>query len=311
MNISLGIDTSNYTTSAALYIKENNKVKSIKKFLPVKSGEKGIRQSDAVFHHTVQLPEVLEELFNGFDEEIDCVSVSTSPRDADGSYMPCFLAGIASAKAISISKRIPMYTFSHQAGHIASVLYSSQRFDLFEKKFIAFHISGGTSEAVLVMPDKEKVFKTKLVFSSSDLKAGQAVDRVGLMLGMQFPCGKDLDTLSRTSLVEYIIKPSIKDNYFSLSGVENKCKLMLQNNEKPCDIAKYCIEYISASLEKATDMLLSEYGDLPLVYSGGVMSNSIINERFTKKFNAFFGTPEFSTDNAAGIALLPLFKEKW
>ena len=66
----LGIDTSNYTTSCALYNSDTDTVVHRKKLLPVKKGELGLRQSDAVFHHTVQLPELMRELFDGFDGEI-------------------------------------------------------------------------------------------------------------------------------------------------------------------------------------------------------------------------------------------------
>lgn len=302
--ICLGIDTSNYTTSAALYDSKKNIVKSVKKLLPVKKGEKGIRQSDAVFHHTVQLPDILQNLFENFGGTVEKVGVSVSPRDEKGSYMPCFLTGISVAKAVAISSGVPIYSFSHQQGHIASVLYSSDRFDLFNKRFIAFHISGGTTEAVMVTPDDDNVFSTDLIFSSSDLKAGQAVDRVGIMLGMDFPCGKELDKLSRTSNSSFKIKTSFCENTFSLSGIENKCRKMIEENAEKSDIAKYCIDYISASLEEATKKLLSEYGDLPLVYSGGVMSNSLIRERFSKEFGAIFAEPEYSTDNADGIAVL-------
>ncbi|MEE0980641.1 MAG: peptidase M22, partial [Acutalibacteraceae bacterium] len=59
----LGIDTSNYTTSCAVYDDVSDTVVQKKKLLPVKQGELGLRQSDAVFHHTVQLPDLIKELF--------------------------------------------------------------------------------------------------------------------------------------------------------------------------------------------------------------------------------------------------------
>ena len=87
----LGIDTSNYTTSAALLDLETGEVHQEKQLLPVKVGEVGLRQSDAVFHHTRQLPELLERLRPFLENNPVCgVSVSTRPRNVDGSYMPCF-----------------------------------------------------------------------------------------------------------------------------------------------------------------------------------------------------------------------------
>ena len=169
MSYFLGIDTSNYTTSVALYNSDNNEIISKKKLLPVKPGEKGIRQSDAVFHHTVQLPELMDELFDGKQYDIAGVGVSVKPCNEEGSYMPCFLTGISVATSISNALNIPLYRFSHQDGHIVAALYSADKIDMINQRFIAFHISGGTSQALLVEPD-DKYFKTKIIFSWLQLK---------------------------------------------------------------------------------------------------------------------------------------------
>lgn len=306
----LGIDTSNYTTSVSVYNDDTNAVFQAKKLLPVKEGSLGLRQSDAVFHHTVQLPMMFDELFSERNFDISAVGVSVSPRDEEGSYMPCFLAGVSSAKAISNVNNIPLYTFSHQAGHIAAALYSSDSMDLIDKEFIAFHLSGGTTEALLVQPDKEKIFKISLVAKTLDLKAGQAIDRVGVMMGLQFPCGKELDKFASDSNKEYKIKPTMKGTDCCLSGLENKCAKMIENGDKKEDIAKYCITYISRALEEMTKSLINEYGNLPLVYAGGVMSNSIIGRDFSERFSGRFAKPEFSSDNAAGISILTAIMEK-
>ncbi len=309
MAMFLGIDTSNYTTSVSVYNNITNEVYQAKKLLPVKEGSIGLRQSDAVFHHTVQLPQMFDELFSETKYDIDAVGVSVSPRDEIGSYMPCFLAGLSCAKAVSNAKNIPIHQFSHQAGHIAAALYSSDSMDLIDKEFIAFHLSGGTTEALYVKPDKNRVFNISLVAKTLDLKAGQAIDRVGVMLGLQFPCGKELDKLANLSKNEYKIKPTMKGADCCLSGVENKCSKMIHEGESKEDIAKYCITYIERALEEMTKSLLSQYGNLPLVYAGGVMSNSIISRNFKDKFSGRFAKPEFSSDNAAGIAILTAIRE--
>ena len=304
MSYYLGIDTSNYTTSVAIYDDINNQVFQYRKLLPVKKGEKGIRQSDAVFHHTNQLTELLENAFDEFEGELSALGVSVKPCNLDGSYMPCFLPGILSAQSVSSALHIPLYKFSHQDGHIAAALYSAGRLDLIDKEFIAFHISGGTSQALKVSPC-DGYFKTQLISDSLDLKAGQAVDRVGIMLGLSFPCGAELDKLAQKSTEDYRgIKVFRKDGNFSLSGVENKCKDMFSKGEKPEDIALYCIKYIEKALYDTVTEIRKEYGDLPLVFSGGVMSNSVIRKDFTEEFNACFAEPQYSSDNAAGIAVL-------
>ena len=307
--VCLGIDTSNYTTSAALYFSQDNRIVQAKKLLPVKSGEKGLRQSDAVFHHTVQLHDVLRCLFEN-DVRPDCICASSSPCRQEGSYMPCFLVGANTADSICTVCGIPLFKTSHQHGHIVAALFSCGRLDLLEKPFIAFHLSGGTTQALLVEPDSKELFKCTVVAQSLDLKAGQAVDRVGLMLGLDFPCGPMLDKLAQTSSARYTIRPYRKDGNCSLSGIENKCRQMIEKGEVKEDVARYCIDYICASLDEMTAYLLGQYGNLPLVYSGGVMSNSIIREKISRKFPAHFASAEFSCDNAAGVAIIGYLKNK-
>ena len=300
MSYFLGIDTSNYTTSCALYDSATDTVIQQKKLLPVKPGELGLRQSDAVFHHTVQLPELISKLFDGFNYDISAVGVSDAPTRDEGSYMPCFLAGVSAATSAAVSNRVPLYKYSHQQGHILAALYSAGKRDLVGSDFLAFHISGGTTQLLLV----DKNLSTTLVASSSDLKAGQAVDRTGVMLGFPFPAGKYVDELACKSEKEYKINIKLKDGNCSLSGVENKCKAMYSGGEKPEDICRFCIDYIMTAIYKMALFAREKYGDLPIVFSGGVMSNSIIKKKLTDELGAFFAAPEFSCDNAAGIAIL-------
>lgn len=306
--ICLGIDTSNYTTSVALYDSHTKSVTQLKKLLPVKKGEKGLRQSDAVFHHTQQLPVLIKDLLKSTEAPVSAVGVSTKPRLIDGSYMPCFTVGISSAVCISSALKVPMLEFSHQQGHIIAALYSANKLDLIDEPFIAFHVSGGTTEALYVTPDKYNVINCEIIAASTDLKAGQAIDRVGVMMGLDFPCGMQLDSLAQKSEKDYKIKPSINNGNCSLSGIENKCRKMYENAESKEDVAKFCIDYISVSLEYMTRNIIEKYGKIPLVFSGGVMSNSIIKKRFTEKFGAYFADSTFSSDNAAGIAILASLK---
>lgn len=300
----LGIDTSNYTTSAALYDSDTNELIQARKLLTVKEGELGLRQSDAVFQHTVNLPSIVGEVLAGNHRRIDSVAVSVSPRDEDGSYMPCFLSGKGAAEMLSAVTGAKLRYFSHQAGHIAAALYSADALNLINEDFIAFHVSGGTTEAVRVTPDKEKIFSVSLVAKSLDLKAGQAIDRTGNLLGLSFPAGPALDELSLKSDKLYKIKPFMQNGNCSLSGLQNKCEKMKKDGERDEDIAKYCIDYISQVLYEMTTALLEKYPGHPLVYSGGVMSNTLIRKRFREEFGAVFAAPGFSSDNAAGLAVL-------
>lgn len=304
MSAFLGIDTSNYTTSAALFDSEANTIIQSKKLLPVKAGELGLRQSDAVFAHVKQLGDMVQNVFDEYREEITAIGVSTRPRDIDGSYMPCFLVGEMTANSLGAVLKVPVLPFAHQQGHVAAALYSAGRLDLFRERFIAFHLSGGTTEALLVEPSAERIIRCTKIGGSMDLKAGQAVDRVGVMLGLPFPAGKYLEELALKSDRKFKIKPVMKGTECCLSGIENKCRKMLENGEKPEDIALFCLKSVEAALCGMTDATLSEYGKLPLVYAGGVMSNCIIRNTIENKYGGIFAKPEFSSDNAAGIAVL-------
>lgn len=302
----LGFDTSNYTTSLALFDGVN--VKQEKKLLTVKKGERGLRQSDAVFQHTVNMPELIKALdYN--NDNIDAVGVSTRPRNTEGSYMPCFLVGINTATAAASFTNSPLYKTSHQIGHILAALYSADKLDLINKRFIAFHFSGGTTEALLVEPSKDEIIKATLIAQSTDLKAGQAIDRAGVLLGLKFPCGAELDRLSHQSDKQFKIRTSFKGCDCSLSGVENKVKDMIGKNETSADIAKFVISYIAQTADDMTGKLIDIYGELPLVYAGGVMSNTAINKKITDKYDAYFAKPEFSCDNACGTAIYAYLKD--
>lgn len=301
----LGIDTSNYTTSVAVY--DGVCIQQKKKLLSVKHGERGLRQSDAVFQHTVNLPELIDQ----FEfESIQALAVSNRPRNMQGSYMPCFLVGEGVAQAVAKTNRIPLYKTSHQVGHILAALYSCQRLDFINQKFLAFHLSGGTTEALLVTPDKDEIIRAQIIAQSLDLKAGQAVDRTGVLLGMNFPCGKELDLLSCKSDKTFKIKPSMKGADCSLSGVENKVKNMIDKGEAKEDIAKFALSFIARTIDAMTENIIGEYGNLPVVFSGGVSSNSLIRNTIENKYNAYFAQPEFSLDNAAGVALYACLKNE-
>ncbi len=302
---SLGIDTSNYTTSVALYDGNTNSVIQKKKLLPVKTGERGIRQSDAVFHHTNQLYKLLEDLFSETDADFSVTGYSEKPRNVQGSYMPCFNVGINTARSISAAKKIPCFGFSHQCNHIAAALYSAGKFNsLKNERFIAFHISGGTTEMLLVTPSKKDFFSAEIIGGTLDLNAGQAIDRAGVLMGLKFPCGEQLENLALSSEKDYRIKIYSEGGFFSFSGLENKCIKMYEQNAEKCDISKFCLDYIFCAVNGMTEFAINKYGNIPLVYSGGVMSDSIIRNKLSEKYTGFFASPQFSCDNAAGAALM-------
>lgn len=308
----IGVDTSNYTTSAAIFLSEEQRIIQRKKLLPVKEGELGLRQSDAVFHHTKQLPEMIEQLCSEHRIEAPAaITASSRPRNIEGSYMPCFLCGEGMARSYSAMNRIPMYTTSHQVGHILAALYSAEKLCLVSERFIAFHVSGGTTDCLLCSPDPDEMIKIEEVGTSLDLKAGQAVDRTGVMLGLRFPCGIELEKLAVNADKTYKIKPVIKGGSCCLSGVQNKCEDMLKKGEKPENIARFCLDFVAETVIAMTESAIEKHGRLPLVFAGGVMSDKLIRDRIVSRYpEAAFAAPEFSCDNAAGVAIYGYLKQK-
>jgi N6-L-threonylcarbamoyladenine synthase len=304
----LGIDTSNYTSSVSVYNSDTNEIIMQKRLLPVAANAVGLRQSDAVFAHVKQLHLLIETLFQKHKYEIKAVGVSTRPRSVEGSYMPAFLVGDLVASSIASVLGVPKYECSHQEGHIVAALYSANALHLLKQRFFAFHVSGGTTECLLVEPN-DTLFDVTLIAKTLDLNAGQLVDRVGVMLGLQFPCGKELTQLALQCEKQIQIKPTLKGHDIHLSGVQNQCETMFQKGVAKQEIARYVIEYIKVAIEAMTNGVQSEYGQLPLVYAGGVMSNEIIKEYMQKNYNGLFANPEFSADNAAGVSIITAIKD--
>lgn len=294
MNVYLGIDTSNYTTSVAL-ADETGVLRSEKRVLEVPLGGRGLRQSDAVFAHVRNLPQLIEKLGC---TRLDGVGYSAFPRDAEGSYMPCFEAGAAVARSVGALFGVPVRHFSHQRGHIRAALYSSGCPLTMADEFLSFHVSGGTTDLLHVHGGV-----IDPIGGSLDLNAGQAIDRIGVLLGLKFPCGAELERLAGDFICRPV-KVCVHGMSCNLSGLENLASDMLQKGESCERVAAYTISYILCTLEQMTENARKEFGALPIVYAGGVMSNRKIRDTFTRKFSAYFAQPEFSCDNAAGTALL-------
>ena len=313
MGIYLGLDTSNYSTSIAVYDSEKQNFQMYRRLLPVPENQVGLRQSDAVFYHVKQLSSVVHEITRqcgGFPKAVSAIGVSAFPRRVENSYMPCFLVGKMVAECLGEVLNCSVYPFSHQEGHVLAALYSSKSLDLLKRPFLAFHISGGTTEALLVSLEKDDKITTECVAKTLDLHAGQLVDRVGVMLGCRFPAGPELERLALNWKSEICVRATLKGNDICLSGVQNQCESLYRKTGNAELVARFCLESIRVSLERMTENLIREYGNLPIVFSGGVMSNQIIKNELIGKGDFRFAEPAFSADNAAGIALLAALREE-
>ena len=300
----LGLDTSNYTTSAAVYDGEEGRNQG--RLLEVRPGELGLRQSDALFQHVKHLPEVVEALLG---EEglgtVQAVGASTRPRAVEGSYMPCFLAGASQGQVLSQVLGVPFYAFSHQQGHLAAAAWSAGRLDLLDRPFLAWHLSGGTTELLRVEPEENGVaVRAEILGGTSDISAGQLIDRTGVLLGLPFPAGKEVEKLSRQAQKREYYKVKVKDLTFSLSGMENKVRQMVQRGEEPAEIAWFAQETVCRVVQACTKAAMEQYPGLPVLCSGGVASNGRLKELLRQNCGALFAQPQFSTDNAMGTAVL-------
>ncbi|MBQ9413691.1 MAG: peptidase M22 [Clostridia bacterium] len=309
MNACLGLDTSNYTTSAALYIPEDQQLFQQKKLLPVENGQRGLRQSDALFHHVRQLPDVLNTLRNDCDAEITAIGASNRPQQQDGSYMPCFLAGAGAAAEIGACLRVPVYYFTHQQGHVAAALYGVGKLAWLTEPFLAFHVSGGTTDVLHVQPDKDDILACRVIAKSLDLKAGQLIDRVGVMLGLPFPAGPAMETLAQRSDRTYLPRASMDGDCCHLSGVQNQCEAIWKDGAPAEDVALFCLKSVEAAIVAMTAAVQNTYADLPLLYAGGVMSNAMLKASLSERFGGVFAPPVYSADNAAGIAVLTAIRK--
>lgn len=303
--IVLGFDTSNYTTSVASF--DGAKVENRSRLLDVKQGELGLRQSDAVFAHVKRLPELAHGLFDEQEPSaIGAIGVSTRPRAVEGSYMPCFLAGVSAAETMAAALHVPCYAFSHQQGHIAAALWSANRMDLMEQPHLAWHLSGGTTELLLVEPEDRNV-KATVIGGTGDISAGQVMDRTGKLLGLQFPSGKALDALAAQVEKTERFKVKTNDLKFSLSGLENKV-MAYAVAHSPEETAAYAVASVVDAIIRTTKDAEKVYPGLPVVFSGGVASNSTLRKS-CEGMNCVFAEPALSTDNAAGIAVLTWLQE--
>lgn len=307
----LGIDTSNYKTSVAIVDRRGHILCDLRTLLKVKQGERGLRQSDALFQHIENLPQSLEKaLAEGRARQIAAVAFSEQPRPAEGSYMPVFKAGIGFGRAAAAALNVPAFGFSHQEGHIEAIrAYSSFR----EKEgFLCYHLSGGTCELLEV-----KQGKIGIVGGSKDLSFGQVIDRIGVKLGMTFPAGEEMDrrALNARESSGYLKKIPKQGLYFNLSGIETQCgrkaqQLLEADQTGEVDaLVRELFDKIVRILIEVTEEACRSLRIRDVMFTGGVSSSSYISQMLKAHFKETslsidFGNQELSQDNAVGIALL-------
>ncbi len=294
----LGFDTSNYTTSVAAF--DGVRGQNSSRLLDVEQGSLGLRQSEALFAHVKRLPELTDRLFSDIQrDEICAIGVSTRPRAVEGSYMPCFLAGHSQAQVLGTVLNVPVYEFSHQQGHIAASLFSSDHMELMDEPHLAWHLSGGTTELLYVTPEGVGVHAER-IGGTTDISAGQLIDRTGKLLGLPFPAGRELDALSRTALDRSSFRVKVQGTEFSLSGVQNKVEQY--HSGDAAETAGYALRCLIGAIVEATKNAMKQY-PCKVVFAGGVASNSLLRHK-CENLPCIFCPAQYATDNALGTAVL-------
>ncbi|MCR4722630.1 MAG: peptidase M22 [Eubacteriales bacterium] len=298
----LGIDTSNYTTSCAL--SDGSSVLSDKRrMLQVPEKMKGLRQSEAFFQHVSNLPELIGECVG--DRDIDAVAVSLTPRRVEGSYMPCFTAGVQTARSIAAVLHVPVIGTTHQEGHIRAALIGSDIVDT--DPFICVHLSGGTTEILSCRRD-ERGYAAEIVGRTIDISAGQLIDRLGVLTGLPFPCGKAMDEAYRPG-GKKVLRPSVKGSLMSFSGIETRAAGMYEKGELD-EVTLYSaiFDVIAESLVRAVSAASKETGIGTVLFAGGVSSSeniaSLISSGLPGSIRCRFSDRRYASDNAAGVALI-------
>ena len=311
MRIALGFDTSCYTTSAAAVNQQGEVVAFARKLLPVEAGQRGLRQSEAVFAHVRQMPQIMQELqqqLQTLDAQIVAVCASDRPCDGEESYMPVFTVGLGHATTAASLLNVPLFTTTHQRGHIAAGLIGHQPL---QQPHLALHISGGTTDLLLCSDEK-----IELLGSSLDLHAGQLVDRIGVSLGMGFPAGPALEQLamSCTEAPQALIPCSMDKQDLSchLSGAETKVSQLMKAEKITREEA--ALEVFDLLSRTISRMLLAgsqKTGAKQALVVGGVASSTLLRQMIVKRLKKarhplqlVFGDPRYSSDNAAGVAAI-------
>jgi len=319
----IGIDTSCYTTSLFFMDRQGQKAAEARRILKVKPGGCGLQQSEMLYQHTRNLPELMEEAAQGHSFTVKGIGVSAKPRPREDSYMPAFLAGLGFARSLAALYHIPLWQISHQENHLEAAVWSAQGPDA--DRFLFLHASGGTTDLLLV---EKKVLKE--IGCSLDLHAGQFVDRVGVALGLGFPAGPALEQLAlqHTEIPE--IPVSVHKTEVSFSG---PCTWVLRQIEQ-CEAATQSTIIENESLQNTiapahhnvkaniaagvqwglaetfVRMLrngAAEYHVKDVILAGGVCANRWIRNHIEEKLakreiRVWMPDNRYSGDNAAGCA---------
>ncbi|MBC5647142.1 tRNA (adenosine(37)-N6)-threonylcarbamoyltransferase complex transferase subunit TsaD [Christensenella tenuis] len=298
MTAYLGIDTSCYTTSLAVANDAKQILCNLKIPLEVAQGKKGLQQSQAVFLHIKNYDRLFRENLIARFGPFGGIAVSEKPRPQAGSYMPVFTVGTMLAGAIASTADIPILYATHQEGHLAAAMIGQNM----PPEFLAMHVSGGTTELLHVQNTGEQFFIEK-IGGTKDIAAGQLIDRLAQKLNLPFPGGKHVEGLSAGGK-DLGFKTSVQGRECNISGLEAQAFRALATETSP-DICYSTLYSLAFTLEKMLKYTILDTGIRDILMFGGVMCNRLIRTYLSSKLEGIrFAEIEYSSDNAAGLAVL-------
>lgn len=305
----LAFDTSCYTSSVALMSAEGILLSDQRRVLDVPAKQRGLLQSEALFQHIHNVPVFLENLAKEYDfSKIKAVGCSVKPRPADDSYMPVFLGGEKIGRSVAAALGVPFIEGSHQEGHMMAGWHSLGMMENIPDQFLLCHFSGGTSDILLAEKRDVGYYDLTLKAFGNDLHAGQFVDRIGVLMGLQFPCGTELEKLAKGHKGDIPnVKIWVKDGEFSFSGQETAIRRMCESGVPHKTVARTVEHTIARTMRKVFEQLFETTGVRTVLLAGGVMCNQYIKEylkKHLKNGDLYFADPRYASDNAVGVAAL-------
>ena len=307
MRTVLGLDTSNYRTSVAAVTTDGEILFSNRELLPVAEGERGLRQSDAVFAHLKRFGSINGHLFpEGAESKIVAVAASVTPRDGEASYMPVFQVGTSFGRMLAAILEVPFFATTHQRGHLAAAAAGTRLESV--SAMVALHLSGGTTDLLEMRDDR-----LTQIGGSLDLHAGQLVDRTGVAMGLPFPSGPAMEELALNGKSSGLLGCSMAENDLicHLSGAESQVQRWLREGQmNRRDIAREIYDFLARTTARLADAGKRETGEDRILVTGGVASSALYRRLLEDRLSGMryapqpiFGRPDMSGDNAFGVAV--------
>lgn len=268
----------------------------------------GIVPEVASRHHIEWITKTIKDAFakaQVTDEDIDAVAVTYGPG-----LVGSLLIGLMAAKTYALVHDKPIVPVNHLAGHILAANFNQA----IEYPALALQVSGGHTELVLM--ESENDFK--VLGETRDDAAGESYDKVGRLLKLNYPAGKEIDKMAHQGevTIKFPMAMEHEDNLdFSFSGLKSAVINYVHNAEQKGevidenDLAASFQSAVMHALVQRTDKALSMFDVKSFVLGGGVAANSQLREDLTnlvaKKYPklTFIPVPiKYTGDNAAMIA---------